>query len=90
MWVRDYFVYKDMFNPNAQERAELIQAGRPGQDAFLLLALALEARARALGKLPAFDASSWKRRNRRLLGAMGAAAARALGKPLQEGLTPVS
>ena len=46
--VRDFFVYKDMYNPNARYRRELLETGRPGQDAFLLLAKALEAKARAL------------------------------------------
>ncbi|KAL3929510.1 MAG: hypothetical protein SGPRY_001931 [Prymnesium sp.] len=49
--VRDYFVYKDMYNPSAQNRRKLLSHGRQGQDAFLLLALALETRARALGRL---------------------------------------
>ena len=39
-------VYKDMYSPDADERRELLKAGRPNQDAFLLLAMALEARAR--------------------------------------------
>ena len=47
--VRDFFVYKDMYNPNGRERRELLGAGRPGQDAFLLLTKALEAKARVLG-----------------------------------------
>jgi len=50
--VRDYFVYKDMFNPSRDNRAALLSEGRRGQYAFLLLALALEDRARSLGKLP--------------------------------------
>ena len=40
-----------MYSPDADERRELLKAGRPNQDAFLLLALALEARARSLGRL---------------------------------------
>lgn len=52
LWVRDYFIYKDMYNPDEGSRAQLLGHGRPGQDAFLLLALNLEARARALGRLP--------------------------------------
>ena len=66
LWVRDYFVYKDMYQPDASERRELLEAGRPGQDAFLLLTLALEARARALDRLPEPEAV-WRSRNRRLL-----------------------
>ena len=66
LWVRDYFVYKDMYNPSASSRAELLSAGRPRQDAFLLIALALEGRARALGKL--VDVPEWRQRNRELLG----------------------
>lgn len=65
--MRDYFVYKDMYTPNAEERAALVGAGRPRQDAFLLLALALEAKARDLGVLTA-EADSWRTRNQRLLG----------------------
>ncbi len=68
LWLRDYFVYKDMYNPSAAERAELLGKGRPNQDAFLLLALALEARARSLGRLPS-AAEAWKPRSRRMLGA---------------------
>ena len=67
MKLRDYFIYKDMYNPEAAHRMQLLATGRRGQDGFLLLALALEARARSLGKLPADDAS-WLPRNRRLLG----------------------
>ena len=63
LWVRDYFVYKDMYNPNADDRAELLASGRRGQDAFLLLTKALEARARALGRLrsppPAAGGAPW-------------------------------
>ena len=66
LWVRDYFIYKDMFNPKADERRGLLATGRPKQDAFLLLALALESRARTLGKLR--DAPNWRERNRALLG----------------------
>ena len=66
LWARDYFVYKDMYNPSASSRAELLSAGRPRQDAFLLIALALEGRARALGKL--VDVPEWRQRNRELLG----------------------
>ena len=78
LWLRDYFIYKDMYNPNARERAELTSTGRVGQDGFLILALALEARARKLGKLDEKE-SVWRARNTRLLGAAGKAAARALG-----------
>ena len=67
LWARDYFVYKDMYSPDADERRELLKAGRPNQDAFLLLAMALEARARDLGRLPA-NPAAWRPRNRRLLG----------------------
>ena len=56
LWVRDYFVYKDMYNPDAANRRRLLGSGRVGQDAFLLLAKALEARARALGHLKAPEA----------------------------------
>ena len=66
LWVRDYFIYKDMYNPSAGNRKELLGIGRPRQDAFLLLALALEARARNLGKLK--DVPNWRERNRALLG----------------------
>ena len=52
---------------DADERRELLKAGRPNQDAFLLLAMALEARARDLGRLPA-NPAAWRPRNRRLLG----------------------
>jgi hypothetical protein len=69
LWLRDYFVYKDMFTPDASERARLLGLGRPGQDAFLLLALNLEARARALGRMP--GGSGWRPRNLKLLGAFG-------------------
>ena len=71
LWARDYFVYKDMYNPSASSRTELLGAGRPGQDAFLLITLALEGRARSLGKL--IDAPDWRQRNLKLLG-WGAAA----------------
>mgnify|MGYP006102210393 CR=1 FL=1 len=80
LWVRDYFVYKDMFNPSAKDRAELTAAGRPGQDAFLLTALALEARARALGRLPEESDAGWRTRNTKLLGAAGQVAARVFRK----------
>ena len=87
LWLRDYFVYKDMFNPDAAERARLMGLGRPGQDAFLLLALHLEQRARALGRLPddgytpppdagGGGGTSWRRRNAKLLGAYGGRASR--------------
>ena len=65
LWVRDYFIYKDMYNPSASHRAELLGTGRKNQDAFLLLALALEGRARALGKLK--DGPGWRERNLKLL-----------------------
>ena len=42
--VRDYFVYKDMYSPDADERRELLKAGRPNQTPSF--AMALEARAR--------------------------------------------
>jgi len=51
LWVRDYFVYKDMYNPDAANRRRLLASGRPGQDAFLLLVKVLETRARGLGRL---------------------------------------
>ena len=44
----------------------LLATGRPRQDGFLLLALALEARARQLGKLPP-QTEEGRRRNRALL-----------------------
>jgi len=66
LWARDYFVYKDMYNPSAGSRTELLSAGRPRQDAFLLITLALEGRARALGKL--VDVPDWRQRNLKLLG----------------------
>jgi hypothetical protein len=71
LWVRDYFIYKDMYNPSAPSRRELTSAGRPGQDAFLLITLALEARARALGKLVEPE-TTWRARNAALLDAQGA------------------
>ena len=42
--VRDYFVYKHMWSPHMEHRAELGRLGRQGQDGFLLLALSLEAK----------------------------------------------
>ena len=69
--LRDYFVYKDMYNPSAKWRRQLLSGiGRPGQDAFLLLALALEARARALGRLRASgeDEDARRIRIRKMLG----------------------
>jgi hypothetical protein len=71
--VRDYFIYKDMYpglynTPHAKPqhaRADLLAAGRPGEDAFLLLALALEVRARAIGTLS--RGGDWQARNRLLL-----------------------
>ena len=68
--LRDYFVYKDMYNPDVRDRKELLSLGRPRQDAFLLLVLGLEARARQLGKLPA-DRSAWHARAQRMLGTDG-------------------
>jgi len=72
--VRDYFVYKDVYAPYRYERKALLATGRPRQDGFLLLALALEARARQLGKLPP-QTEEGRRRNRALLeldgGALG-------------------
>ena len=68
--LRDYFVYKDMYSPSASHRKAMLALGRPGQDAFLLLALALEARARALGVLkqqPGDDAGGLLRRVRAML-----------------------
>lgn len=65
--ARDYFVYKDVYSPYKYHRRDFLGAGREGQDAFLLLTLALEARARALGKLPG-DETRWRARNRALLG----------------------
>ena len=64
--VRDYFVYKDMYNPDAQDRRVLLREGQQGQDAFLLIALTLEERARRLGKLPADTPADVTRRKRML------------------------
>ncbi len=64
--VRDYFVYKDMYNPDAQDRRVLLREGQQGQDAFLLIALTLEERARRLGKLPADTPTDVARRKRML------------------------
>ena len=64
--VRDYFVYKDMYNPDAQDRSVLLREGQPGQDAFLLIALTLEERARRMGKLPADTPADVARRARML------------------------
>lgn len=84
--VRDYFVYKDMYNPphrgDRHTRADLLAAGRPGQDAFLLLALALEARARAIGKLG--GGGDWHARNKLLL--LGSAGANAANASSERGL----
>ena len=60
-----------MYNPDASHRAHLLGMGRPMQDAFLLLALTLEDRARRLGRLPADDtdaANGWRARNLNILG----------------------
>ena len=70
MWLRDYFVYKDMYNPSTASREKLLGLGRPQQDAFLILALALEARARSLGHLVEKE-SDWRTRNEALLGGTG-------------------
>jgi len=43
--LRDYFVYKDVYNPDADDRRKLLASGRPGRDAFTLLVAALEVRA---------------------------------------------
>ena len=50
LWVRDFFVYKDMYNPDGPGRRDLLRRGRSGHDGFLMLAKALETKARALGK----------------------------------------
>lgn len=63
--VRDYFVYKDMYNPNIHIRRKLLKEGRAKQDAFLLLTLNLEARARDLGKLPR---KGWRHRTKKMMG----------------------
>lgn len=47
--VRDYFVYKDMYNPNTLDRRRLLSLGRSDHDAFLMIIKGLEARARAIG-----------------------------------------
>lgn len=47
--IRDFFVYKDMYNPNSPDRHSLLGMGQPGYDAFLLLTKALEVKARATG-----------------------------------------
>lgn len=65
--VRDYFVYKDLYSPYRYARKDLLDRGREGQDALLLFALALEARARQLHKMPPTSAETVAR-NRRLLG----------------------
>ena len=52
--VRDYFVYKDMYNPDAADRAALLSSGERGADAFGMIARALERRARRLGKLSGY------------------------------------
>ncbi len=70
MQVRDYFVYKDAYAPYTYQRKALLETGRRGQDAFLLLALALEARARSLGKLVE-PQERWLLRNRALMGQLG-------------------
>ena len=64
--VRDYFVYKDAYAPYAYQRKTLQGTGRRGQDAFLLLVLALEARARRIGKLVE-PRERWLERNRALM-----------------------
>ena len=43
--VRDYFIYKDMYNPSAESRRNLLETGMAFKDAFWLLIRALEARA---------------------------------------------
>jgi len=43
--VRDFFVYKDMYNPNQADRQALLASGVPGHDAFVLIIAALESRA---------------------------------------------
>ena len=45
--VADYFIYKDMYNPNAADRRRLLASGQPGKDGFFLLAKTLAARAEA-------------------------------------------
>ena len=69
LWVRDYFVYKDLYSPYRFVRRELLGRGRANQDAFMLLALALEARARSLPPRRGIHLShdEWVARNRRLL-----------------------
>mmetsp|Transcript_22789 Transcript_22789/g.69724 ORF Transcript_22789/g.69724 Transcript_22789/m.69724 type:complete len:121 (+) Transcript_22789:2478-2840(+) len=64
--VRDYFVYKDIFSPYRYMRNGLLSKGLEGQDALLLLALSLEARARDVGKLGRMT-TDVRARNRRLL-----------------------
>ena len=78
--ARDYFVYKDVWSRYRYMRAEIMSRGRAGQDAFLMLALGLEARARRLGALlPRKEMqhrrlqlqlthTQWLARNRALLG----------------------
>lgn len=46
--LRDYFVWKDVYNPDAADRRDLLTMGREGHDAFLLLVAALEVRAKQL------------------------------------------
>ncbi|KAL1519387.1 hypothetical protein AB1Y20_022912 [Prymnesium parvum] len=57
LWVRDYYVYKDLWSSYRFVRKELMSRGRAGQDAFLMLALALEGRARTIGTLVPLDAT---------------------------------
>jgi hypothetical protein len=59
---------QDMYNPSRDNRAALLGEGQRGQDAFLLLALALEERARSLGKLPRASADDAQRHARMLGG----------------------
>ena len=77
LWVRDYFVYKDLWSSYRYMRHEVMSRGRVGHDAFLMLALGLEGRARQMGAFsPLHGARSgtrlthaqWLARNQELLG----------------------
>ena len=66
--VRDYFIYKDLWTVRPHIRTELVGRGAAGQDAFLMLALALEGKARQIGALRSrLTQAQWLGRNRALL-----------------------
>ena len=60
LWVRDYFVYKDVWSSYRYVRKDLMGRGRAGHDAFLMLALGLEARAHQIGALGPSSARSFE------------------------------